>query len=135
MMMPKYHIICKKALRTCLNMFWNDLNKMFKEIFFGHTGFFGIFFRPSKSHCGETTYLHRLTTYWCITMPNVDPNSRLDGEILPLKVGPKRAIAEIDHFQRYATHQLLEISNETFRIWDLPYGYPSTMPRLTPEMR
>ena len=37
-------------------MFWNDLNKIFEKIFFGHTGLFGIFFRPTKSHCGETGY-------------------------------------------------------------------------------
>ena len=64
-----------------------------------------------------------------------EPELTVRWEILPLKVGPKRVITEIDHFQRYATHQLLDICNKTFRIWDLPYGYPSTMPHLTPEMR
>ena len=48
MMMPKYNIICKKVLRTCLNMFWDDLNKIFEKIFFGHTGFFGNFFERPK---------------------------------------------------------------------------------------
>ena len=112
--------------RRCLNRFWRRFKFIFWKNIFHFCSTFWIFFRPTKSDCGETTYLHRLTTYWCITMPNVDPNSRLDWEILPLKVDQKLAIAEIDHFQPSPTHLLLDMWNNTFRIQDLPWGYPTT---------
>ena len=67
-------------------------------------------------------------------MPNVDPNSRLDWEILPLEVDQKLAIAEIDHFQPSPTQQLLDTWNNVFGIQDLPWGYPTTTLQLQREM-